>query len=140
MLKKYDKDGSGALEEGEWKEMKGSPEKTDTNGDKIITLDELIVAFGGTSGGSSSSSSKSRNSPVTARIGGGNRVSTLEEKLKDKGVSSKFISSDKNSDGNLQMSEYSDTWTDKMLADFDKLDANRDGVISPTEWVEGGGR
>ena len=143
MLKKYDKDGSGVLEESEWKEMRGSPEKSDTDGDKKITLDELIVAFGGSPSGSSSdssSSSRKSHSPVTKRIGGGYRVSTLEEKLQEKGVSSKFIDSDKNADGNLQMSEYSDSWTDKKLEEFDKLDANRDGVISATEWLKGGGR
>ena len=137
MITKYDKDGSGALEEKEWKDMRRPPK--DTDGDKIVTLNELIVQYGGNPSGSSSKSTS--RAPVTKRIGGsGYRVSSNEEVLKEKGVSSKFISSDANSDGNLQMAEYSEEWDEKTLDKFDELDLNQDGVISPSEWIKGGGR
>lgn len=138
MMKKYDKNGNGKLEEDEFKDMRNKPERADANKDKVLTMDELFVLYGGAPGKYEESSSS--RGPATSRIGGGNRVATLEERLKERGVSSKFISQDANQDGNLQMSEYSESWDDKSLELFDKFDSNRDGVISPTEWLKNGGR
>jgi hypothetical protein len=135
MLAKYDVNKNGQLEEDEWKSMKGAAE-ADKDGDKIVSLSELIVKFGGNPDESSSASSS--RSAVTQRIGGGNSRATLEDLLEKKGVSSKFIKQDRNADGNLQMAEFAEEWNEKLLDEFDKIDTNRDGVISPSEWVSGG--
>ncbi len=42
LLEKYDKNQSGFLEREEWSQMPGSPQSIDTDGDFIISLDELI--------------------------------------------------------------------------------------------------
>jgi len=49
LLRRYDANGDGQLQPDEWGKMHGQPEAADTNGDHVITLDELtsrIAAFG----------------------------------------------------------------------------------------------
>jgi uncharacterized protein (DUF2141 family) len=49
LLHRYDTNGDGQLRSDEWGKMHGHPETADTNGDRVITLDELtrhIAAFG----------------------------------------------------------------------------------------------
>ena len=60
---------------------------------------------------------------------------SVRDKLEAQGVSGGFIDKDSNGDGQLQMSEYETRWTSRKLADFEKLDTNGDGVISPQEWL-----
>ena len=47
-----------------------------------------------------------------------------------------YITSDKNSDGQVAMSEYTGKWDAKTLAEYYAYDANRDGVITPGEALE----
>jgi len=42
VFEKYDLNGNGVLEREEWSKMPGSPQSIDTDGDFIITLDEMI--------------------------------------------------------------------------------------------------
>jgi len=42
IFEKYDLNGNGVLEREEWSKMPGSPQSMDTDGDFIITLDEMI--------------------------------------------------------------------------------------------------
>jgi len=44
-----------------------------------------------------------------------------------------FIEKDRNSDGQVQMSEFADEWSDERLDEFLALDANNDGIIVPDE-------
>ena len=60
---------------------------------------------------------------------------SVRDKLEAQGVSGGFIDKDANGDGQLQMSEFETRWTSRKLADFEKLDTNGDGVISPQEWL-----
>ncbi len=41
VVKKFDRNGSGALEASEWALLPGDPRKIDRNGDGVITVDEL---------------------------------------------------------------------------------------------------
>ena len=41
---------------------------------------------------------------------------------------------DADADGQIQMHEYSDTWTAEKLKEFRDMDKNGDGLLSPTEW------
>ncbi len=66
------------------------------------------------------------------------RWRTTEERLKKLGVSNWFVEADKNEDGQVAMSEFSQDWTDDALDKFYMIDANRDGVITPKEWIAGG--
>jgi hypothetical protein len=44
-----------------------------------------------------------------------------------------FKSRDKNSDGQVQMSEYTRSWSSRMVAEFRRYDLNDDGVITSKE-------
>lgn len=44
-----------------------------------------------------------------------------------------FNSKDANHDGQVSMSEYGKSWTERSVADFQHIDANNDGVITPKE-------
>ncbi len=44
-----------------------------------------------------------------------------------------FVEKDRNSDGQVQMSEFADEWTDERLDEFIALDSNKDGIIVPDE-------
>ncbi len=50
-----------------------------------------------------------------------------------KGLPDWFARSDANSDGQVLMNEYSSSWTSATLAEFQKFDMNRDGIITATE-------
>jgi hypothetical protein len=56
---------------------------------------------------------------------GGERVIT--------GLPSWFKSRDRNSDGQVAMSEYSRSWSRRMVSEFRRYDLNDDGVITPKE-------
>lgn len=47
-----------------------------------------------------------------------------------------FVEKDRNSDGQVQMSEFADEWTDERLDEFIALDSNRDGIIVPDECLQ----
>jgi hypothetical protein len=44
-----------------------------------------------------------------------------------------FASKDSNRDGQVSMSEYSRSWSERSVADFRKIDVNDDGIITPKE-------
>jgi hypothetical protein len=44
-----------------------------------------------------------------------------------------FTSKDSNRDGQVSMSEYGRSWSERSVADFRKIDVNNDGVITPKE-------
>ncbi len=50
-----------------------------------------------------------------------------------KGLPDWFARSDANNDGQILMSEYSSSWTGASLAEFQKFDMNRDGIITASE-------
>jgi len=44
-----------------------------------------------------------------------------------------FIEKDTDGDGQVMMSEFATTWNDERVAEFNKCDLNRDGIITPQE-------
>jgi hypothetical protein len=44
-----------------------------------------------------------------------------------------FKSRDKNGDGQVLMSEYSRSWSSRMVREFEGYDKNGDGVVTPKE-------
>ena len=150
LLRRYDEDKNGVLEEKEWSRMSRYHHGADSNGDKIITREELtdrLASYSrgssGSSGnsGSSSSNSSSRSTPGESyRVTGDSpagRVSSDTERL-PKGLPDWFTRNDKNADGQISMSEFSVSWSSEKIAEFKKYDANADGIITPAECLSGG--
>jgi Ca2+-binding EF-hand superfamily protein len=46
-----------------------------------------------------------------------------------------FLQRDADGDGQVQMSEFAETWTEATVAEFQRHDLNRDGVITPKEYL-----
>ncbi|HEY1068264.1 MAG TPA: hypothetical protein VGE52_19220 [Pirellulales bacterium] len=137
MLRQYDENKSGVLEQNEWSRMRGDPKSMDTNGDNIVTQDEIAAKLasysrGGSSGGGSGSSSGSRTDSKTAGNKNPLRFLTPTERL-PKGLPSWFARSDANGDGQVMMHEFATSWSDSKVAEFASYDLNGDGIIPAAE-------
>lgn len=151
MLQRYDTNKSGVIEKSEWKNFRSDPSAADTNKDGKITKDELSkwmtsrFSQGSGRGGDSSSArggSGGRSSGAAEGGGGADYVGSgsyrfklPQEGLPD-GLPGWYVDSDKNSDGQIAMSEYTGKWDAKKLAEYYGYDVNRDGVITPGEALE----
>lgn len=148
LIKQNDANGNGVLEREEWSKLR-DPEESDRNKDGKITVDELAqrLANYGKGGNSSSGRSASGSSARDAAGGGSSRsgdsggrrsyrFTPAVERLPDD-LPSWFARNDANADGQVSMSEYSTTWSDAKAKEFETLDVNGDGLISPSEALAG---
>jgi hypothetical protein len=133
LLSKYDTNGNRVLDEDEWKQISGDPEKADTNRDKKITFDELVARV----------ANKRREKEVGST---GNsfgdlrsyRLATATEKLPEEGLPSWFNDRDRDDDGQVSMHEWSRSWNSSTVRDFTSKDADGDGIITVAEALESG--
>jgi len=151
IMERYDANKSGVIEKSEYKNFRSDPSAADTNKDGKITKDELAkwmtsrFSQGSSRGGDSSSArgGSGGRSPGAAEGGGGAdivgsgsyRFKLPQEGLPE-GLPGWYVTSDKNSDGQIAMSEYTGKWDAKTLSDYYAYDINRDGVITPGEAIE----
>ncbi|QDU30232.1 transaldolase/EF-hand domain-containing protein [Anatilimnocola aggregata] len=149
LLRQFDKNKNGILEKDEWSEMKSDHRAADSNGDSVITLDELtakLQAYSSSSSTASSGSSSSKSGSSDRRSFWGSKSSTTSkpgekksyrfatptEKL-PKGLPDWFLRNDADADGQIAMAEYSTSWSDTTAAEFQKFDLDGDGFITPAE-------
>lgn len=139
LMERYDKNKNGVLERDEWKDMRGDPEKMDLNGDGRITQDELIKRFSSNDG----DDRRGRGGADRSRESGGNagsdrgsyRFTSPLERLPDD--ARRWIEKyDKDRDGQVTMAEFSNTWTDSKVREFQRYDLNDDGVITGEEYLK----
>lgn len=128
LLRQYDENRSGRLERDEWQRMRSEHRTADTSGDGIITTEELTAHLQKSTG--SSVASRSGDKSQLARRS--YRTSTPVERL-PKGMPDWFLRNDLDSDGQISMAEYATSWNDQIAAEFLKIDANGDGIITPDE-------
>jgi len=141
IMRRADRNGSGALEREEWGQVRGA-EAADANHDGKITLDELTDRLSeysrrrrgepeqgsSESGGSDSSDSNGRKSY---------RFLTAAELILE-GLPDWFARQDVNGDGQVAMAEYSSYWDERKVAEFARYDLNGDGVITQRECLDAG--
>ena len=137
LLKQYDDNKDGSLQEAEWSKMRSEHHAADRNGDKVITrqelFDRLLSSSRGSSGGGSSYSSRGGSKPGDRKS---YRALTPTERL-PKGLPSWFARDDANADGQVSMAEYASAWSDAKVAEFLKYDQNGDGLITAKECLAG---
>jgi hypothetical protein len=143
VYKKYDTDGDKRLSQAELKKMR-RPLKGDANSDGFLSKEEATNYI-------KKDKSKSKTAPkATASSTGPGSTDGRRRKPTSAGgrkyTPSKSRSSggaknggalgdmDKNSDGQIQMSEFSKTWDEATLQKFRKTDADQDGILSADEW------
>lgn len=137
LLKQYDDNKDGVLQEAEWSKMRSEHHAADKNGDKLITRQELFERLassnrgsGGSGGGSSFSTARGGASKSAERKS--YRALTPTERL-PKGLPSWFTRNDANEDGQVSMAEFSTAWSDAKVSEFLKYDLNGDGLITAKE-------
>jgi hypothetical protein len=163
LVKKYDKNGNMMLEEDERAKLTGPVARADLDSDKVITVDEIVARLSnsGTSGqdGRSSSTAVDKKDGSGEREAGSSAAATKTRvytgsvsgssgKETDKRRSYRFTpaadritgdlpswfkSRDRNKDGQVSMSEYSRTWSDRLVREFGQHDRNDDGVVTAKE-------
>jgi len=147
LLKQYDKDKDNKLSKSEVKTMRRPPGQADSNGDGMITRDELIDSITNpkTSAPSASSDSEERSSRSTSRSrfsdrnreSSDSKSSASSSRSSSRSSSSRvsFSGNDTNKDGQLQMHEFSKDWDAETLEEFKQKDKNNDGIITRSEWT-----
>ena len=142
LLKQYDKDKDNKLSKTEVKSMRRPPSQADSNGDGMITRDELIESISNPkSSSSSSSSSEERTSRSSSRSrfsdrsrsSSDSRESSSSSRSSSRSVS--FSGNDTNQDGQLQMHEFARDWDAETLEEIKRKDKNNDGIITRSEWT-----
>jgi Ca2+-binding EF-hand superfamily protein len=161
LIRQYDTSKNGMLEREEWKEMRSEHQSADANKDSVITVEELAAGLqaysaggsgGGGPGGWGSRGGGDRGGGDRGGPGGWGsrgpggdkqmaaakksyRVSSPVERL-PKGLPDFFVRNDTDSDGQISMAEYAATWNDQIAVEFQKLDLNGDGILTPEECVK----
>lgn len=159
IIRQYDRDGNGTLDQSEWKAMHGRPQTADLNRDLLITVQEFAEHVGRygrirrirliTSGieyeerddqqTTPESIQTSADSPSDSDDGAlrRNRKFFVPNSRLPKGLPRTFLSRDLNGDGQLTLSEFAPKAASAELKRFKQLDANLDGVVTAREYMRG---
>jgi len=167
VVRHYDANQSGQLESDEWPSMHGKPVLVDLNHDGLITLAEYAqycADYGAgrairlstlpgdvaTREGSGDSSPPGDGPRSTDAAATGDTESGQPSEERDRrrdtkyfaslpvGVPQWFVRRDADGDGQLTLSEYSPKLLRSEIDEFNRLDANRDGILTVPEFLRGG--
>jgi hypothetical protein len=159
-MKRYDSNRDGQLSTDELKagRWNDDPLQYDRNRDGKLNKSELAVRYANRRvedqnqqaaknesrsgrGGNSNGWNRNDNAPeekkeVASRFGDAKSYrSASAAKDKTSGLPDFFARSDANADGQVMMNEFSSSWSQETLDEFQKWDLNRDGIILPRECV-----
>lgn len=167
LIARYDTDGNGVLNSDEWDSMQGQPAVIDSDQNGQITSAELILhimEYARTRRlGKSSYRVSETLAPNHPPANGSNRLSTTAAPSSDADSTDKqqrknpdapfhvpakerlnslpkwFSQRDENGDGQLSLAEFSPNRSRESVKAFQKLDTNRDGLVTQQESVKGKG-
>ena len=151
VVKRYDTNGDGRLDEAEWTSMRGNPATADLNRDSQITIDEFARFVASYGAGRRIRLSATRD-PIAERnpIGRQPGVSESEAANADQlalerrrglkyfsqlpdGVPSWFVERDADGDAQLTLAEFSPKLRAREVAEFKGYDVNGDGLLTAAE-------
>jgi len=143
-MRRYDSNRDGYLTAKEMTRFSGNPMDFDRNRDGKVSAKELAVRYARRrvaeeEARSSTSGTRPRNtgnkSPEEAPdyFDGRKsyRVSSAEREIE--GAPGWFTDKDTSGDGQVEMAEYTDEWSDAMIQEFFRWDTNGDGSITSAE-------
>lgn len=155
LMRNYDKNKSGVLEKDEWGGLRGDPKEIDRNGDGVITLDEMtarVLSYrrdrerggpppppsspagppaAGTAASSKNPGKAGSTSNSTAPVQTW-RFAASGAQLPE-GLPEWFKGRDADGDGQVSMAEFASDWSEELIGQFLRYDANDDGIITPAE-------
>ncbi len=162
LIETYDNDGNGELEQTEWRMMRGDPQIVDKNGDGVITLAELarrVWSYGrrrkirlrspprtamsssatdtGATVFATDSEAEGSVSNVAAPRLEARRFYVSPGELPE-GLPEWFTQRDRNGDGQLSITEFSESASRTDVGRFERYDTNRDGVVTAQECAAAG--
>ena len=131
LFKRYDKNGDGSLDEAEVEAMRRKPKaNTDANKDGKISNEELLNSYLESTGKADSKESKK----VGVSKGRSGAFSKNRSGSSNPGNRPPLTRKDKNKNGQIEMSEFTDKWTTDSVKEFYSKDKNKDGIITAAEW------
>ncbi|MGD9633909.1 MAG: hypothetical protein AB7G28_04000 [Pirellulales bacterium] len=143
-IKLHDKSGNGILENDELAKL-GMSRGADKDGDGKITRDELIAFYSPKTPAAAAPTPAAQSAPTVStpekksddstqrKIVNSKRKSYRFKSTKDRSNNWRFSSRDANGDGQVSMSEYASSWTDRTAAEFQRYDKDNDGMITAEE-------
>jgi hypothetical protein len=140
-IKQHDKSRDGILAGDELSEL-GMSKAADANSDGKITHDELVAfRMPKTTAATTvkpvatptTTTETAAAEPAERKLVNGDRKSYRFKSTKDRLPSWRFADRDKNGDGQVSMSEYSRSWSDRTAAEFLRYDTDSDGMITSAE-------
>ncbi len=117
-LAQYDLDEDGTLDENEWSKIGSGWQSVDFDRDRRISTNELTIRF-------EAFQQSARNGDLD-----------LDPQRRGFDLPEQYFQLDGNGDGQIQMHEFASHWSDANVDAYYRLDLNRDGVITPGEWLE----
>lgn len=146
-LRRSDRNSDGVLSGDELSSRwSGNPMDFDRNGDKKLSLNELAIrtarkrivesspevrAVAGKSARDKRPAENKAEEPKDLYNG---RKSYLVKSPKlSEGLPGWFAAQDRNGDQQVEMNEYTDTWSDAAISEFNLFDRNADGVVTAKE-------
>jgi Ca2+-binding EF-hand superfamily protein len=158
----YDNNRDGKIDSGEMRRSRYGADLPmyDKNRDGVLTLNEMEYRYArrrventrGSAQASRSSAGEGRDSDRRNRwsSGEGDRSGSSDRESDDRksyrrmamverlpgGLPDWFARDDADGDGQVAMAEFSVSWTESVLAEFQQFDLNQDGLITPTECLK----
>ncbi len=161
ILKKYDSNQNGQIDHEEWSKMPVSPAEADINQDKVITLNEIafrIANYGRSirirlrlvsenivaippseeekadrlSDENSDEDDNKEPAPVKRRRD--TKFYVSKSRLPSN-LPAAFVNRDNDGDGQLTLREFAENPSKTQIRQFQKLDLNRDGLVTAKEFV-----
>ena len=149
MLRRFDRNRNGMLDENEMARFSGNPLDFDRNRDGKLSAGELAVRYARRREAEAEARAMRRSDdrrgrqkePESSEIpdpyNGRKSFRIVSDQDLPEGAPRWFEERDRNRDGQVAMAEYAGKWTESLVDEFFRWDTNGDGVITADEALRG---
>jgi hypothetical protein len=156
LWEQYDLNRDGILQQQEWQELRGQPARIDRDGDGVLTTSEMQQHVLNYAHGRYLAPPRTALPPhgdltdLTDPTDPTDRPSTslpgdvppqvkpyyVPERFRMRGLPDWYVDRDANGDGQLALAEFTPTAEAQLVAQFERLDINHDGLLTPVEVLQ----